>query len=990
MGLILSASAFAQQFTAKGHVKDTSGEDVIGASVRVKGGPEAVITDFEGNFTIQCKKGAILEFSYIGFKTIEAAAAAQMDIVMSDDAHMLENVVVIGYGTAKKNDLTGSVTAIRPDKMNHGLNTNPQDVISGRIAGVNVTSKDGTPGGGAKIRIRGDVSLNASSDPLIVIDGLAMDNNGIKGMSNPLSMVNPNDIESMTVLKDASAAAIYGSRASGGVIIITTKKGQANSGPRFSYAGNVSVSKVKKTVDVLNAAEYRQLIKDTYGEGSAAWNALGNSDTDWQDQIYQSPLSTDHSLTVSGGLKNMPYRVSLGYTNQSGIVKTSKFERYTASVSLSPSFLQDDLKVNANLKAMYAKNRYADGGAIGAAVRMDPTQSVYSDDAKYKTCFGGYWMWALDGNALNDPNWPLVANTNAPTNPVAMLEGENKSAKSQALIGNIELDYRFRNIKDLHIHMNGGMDLSTGKETLNDAVTSTQNNYYGRTGYDKIDKYNLSYNAYAQYGHEWESLFDFNLMAGYEWQHFHNKQFYTHIGHYQASNTVKPGQEYNPSSKEIIHENYLVSWFGRANFKFLDRFLLTATVRRDGSSRFSKATRWETFPSFAFAYDMTKEKFVKNVEIISDMKLRLGYGETGQQGLEDQYWYYYPNYSANQQGAFYPVTGDGSTVRPNAYNTDLKWERTTTYNVGIDFGFFSNRITTSFDWYYRKTKDLISYVQAAAGTNFNTSVYKNIGNMENVGAEFSINARIIDNKNWKWETGFNVAYNDNEITKLLDADREDYYIKTGDNLSTDRYAMANHVGKPINSFYVYQQVYDDNGNPIQNCYVDRNGDGIINSSDKYYYKNASPAATFGFTSKLRYKNWDFSFSLRSSLGNYVYNNVLASNCDISTGSIYRNSCLTNRMPDAVRLNYSNTASEETYLSDHFVQNASFLKCDNITLGYSFNKFFGIYASGRVYATVQNVFTVTKYKGLDPEVQQGIDNNMYPRPLISIVGLNLDF
>ena len=993
VGLFLSIGAFAQQIAVKGHVKDTTGEPVIGANVLVKGTTNGTITDFDGNFMLNVPKDAILSVSFVGYKSAEVKAASTVMVTLEDDSQVLDAVVVIGYGSVKKNDMTGSVTAIKPDKLNKGLITNAQDMMTGKIAGVSVISKGGAPGEGATIRIRGGSSLTAENDPLIVIDGLAMDNKGVKGLANPLSMVNPNDIESFTVLKDASATAIYGSRASNGVIIITTKKGQAGARPTISYDGNVSVSTVKSTVDVMDGDQFRSFIKDIWGEDSEAYSKLGNANTDWQKEIFRPAVSTDHNLTISGGLKNMPYRVSFGYTNQNGIVKTSKFERYTASVSLAPSFFEDHLKVNANLKGMIAKNRYADGSAVGSAVSFDPTQSVRSDDPYHQYYFDGYFQWNTDASSLNDDTWKRTFNSNAPGNPVALLEEKDDRAISKSLIGNLELDYKFHFLPDLHAHVNGGMDFSTGKQYTDVSPYSSTNNYYCSYGWEQKDKYNLSLNAYLQYSKDFTDKHRFDVMAGYEWQHFHDTSDQEYWGLYPLSNNVveNRGQRYNNTSSGSATESYLVSFFGRVNYTLLDRYLFTATVRQDGSSRFHKNNRWGLFPSFALGWKLKEEAFLKDVDVLSDLKLRLGYGITGQQNINSGDYPYLAVYETNKDGAYYPILGEGTTYRPNAYNPDLKWEKTTTYNVGLDFGFLNNRINGAVDYYYRKTTDLLNSVFVSAGTNFKNKVLSNVGSLENSGIEFSINSKPVVTTDWTWDLGFNITYNKNEITKLTTGDSENYYVAAGDNIGggRDMKAMAHAVGHPASSFYVYQQVYDENGKPIENEFVDRNGDGTINGDDRYFYKKPTADVLMGLTSRLSYKSWDFSFSLRASLNNYVYNSVEAGGSDCNPTSVYSFGALNNRPLMGVANNIQNL-KDNTLLSDYFVQNASFMKCDNITLGYSFKKLFGAPIGGRVYAAVQNVFTITKYKGLDPEVEKGLDNNIYPRPLTTLIGLSLNF
>jgi iron complex outermembrane receptor protein len=998
-GLLMTSGSFAQKIAVRGVVTDAENEPVTGANIVEKGTTNGAVSDLDGNFILSTAEDAILVISYIGYRMQEVKAGSQlMRITLEEDTEALGEVVVIGYGSVRKDDATGSVTAIRPDAMNRGLTTNAQDLMTGKIAGVSVVSHGGTPGGGATIRIRGGSSLNASNDPLIVIDGLAMDNDGVKGLSNPLSMVNPDDIESFTVLKDASATAIYGSRASNGVIIITTRKGEAGGDggftARVSYNGNLSVSSIGCTLDVLDAGEYRALIREKYGDGSEAFRALGTAATDWQDEIYRTALSVDHNVSVYGGIKNMPYRLSFGYTNQNGIVRTSRFERYTASLNVSPSFLDSRLKFNGNLKLMHAGSRYADDGAIGAAVSMDPTHPVRSDGDEYRKYFDGYFQWTSGGASLNDPEWSLTNNSLAPANPVSLLRLKNDRAKSRALVGSFDADYAFVFLPGLHARAGGGMDLSTGRQTTDISPYSFTNNYYGNYGFEKVDKYNLSLNVGLQYL-KTVGEHRFDVMAGYEWQHFHHRGNKSYTGYYRPTNAENPGAEYLPSARKWASENYLVSFFGRLNYSLMNRYLFTATVRRDGSSRFHRDNRWGTFPSFAFGWKIREEGFLRDVRALSDLKLRLGYGMTGQQNIGSDYAYF-ASYTANRDGAYYPVLGDGATFRPDAYNKGLKWEKTATYNAGLDFGFLGGRVSGSADYYFRRTSDLINYVYTSAGTNFKNQVYANIGTLENQGVEFAVNAKPVVTNTFAWDAGFNITYNNNEITKLTGGKGEGYYVMTGGiSANTGAMCQAHAVGHPAYSFHVYEQVYDEKGKPVENSFVDRNRDGSINESDMYFYRKPMADVLMGFTSKFTFRGWDAGFSLRASLNNYVYNDVESYNGSMKM--LYAPSGFLVNRPRMVLAN-SWEGIGNYYLSDYYVQDASFLKCDNITLGYSFDRLFGNRLSGRVYATVQNVFTVTGYRGLDPEIATvnkdglslGIDRDIYPRPVVSLIGLSLNF
>jgi len=997
--LALGISANAQ-ISVSGIVKDAAtGEPILGASILEKGTNNGIITNYDGAFTISVSPKSILVVKYLGYlpEEVPVSGKTSLVILLKENTIVLGEVVAIGYGVVKKNDATGSITAIKPDKLNRGLTTNAQDMMTGKIAGVNVISGGGTPGGSATIRIRGGSSLNASNDPLIVIDGLALDNDGIKGVANMLSTVNPNDIESFTVLKDASATAIYGSRASNGVIIITTKKGQKGSKPRVSYEGNMSVSTIKKTFDVLSTSQFRALVDTLYKGKTDILSKLGTSNTDWQKQIYRTAISTDHNINVMGGFKNTPYRFSVGYTNQDGIIKTSNFERYTGSFNLSPSLFDDHLKINLNGKGMLVNNRYADGGVVGAAASMDPTQSIYASStdpnyALYKTNFGGYWQWYT----TEDKTKRTIANSLATKNPVATLNQKQDISHARDFIGSAEFDYKVHFLPELHLHLNLGMESSYGIQRLYIDSLSGSDTHHGRTGFEKISKINESLNYYMQYSKEIEKN-KFDVMAGYEWQKFHHEGNNEYQG--LESNITDPitGHVggYNYTTSIWKSENFLVSFFGRLNYSFSDKYLATLTLRDDGSSRFKPSNRWSLFPAAALAWKISEEEFLKDNTVISDLKLRLGYGVTGQQNINQGDYPYIPVYQINVAGAYYPL-GDNnqyvSTYRPNVYNTELKWEQTATYNGGIDFGFLNSRINGSLDYYYRVTDNLLNTVSIPAGSNFSNQVISNVGSLNNKGVEFSINGKVISIKDLTWELGYNITYNKNEITKLTANGGSNTPVATGNISSgTGNTVQAQAVGHAANSFYVYQQKYDSiTGKPIEGAFVDRNKDGKINDDDRYFYHNPAADILMGFSSKLIYKNFDFSFTIRASLGNYMYNDVDARSAYVGTSGVWSSSgFFSNKPASALVTNFTQNATNY-YLSDYYIQSASFIRCDNITLGYSFKNLFKAISSGRIYATVQNPFVVTKYKGLDPEVYGGIDNNIYPKPMVTLVGLSLNF
>jgi iron complex outermembrane receptor protein len=995
--MFLALSATAQQVTVKGHVKDATGEPVIGANVLEKGTSTGTITDIDGNFTLAVQQGATLAISFVGYITQEVAAAPNMVVTLQDNSQVLGDVVVIGYGRVKKSDATGSVTAMKPDELSKGITTNPQDMLAGKIAGVNVTSNDGTPGGGATIRIRGGSSLNASNDPLIVVDGLALDNQGIKGMGNGLSMVNPDDIETFTVLKDASAAAIYGSRASNGVILITTKKGLSGQAPRVTYSGSVSASITQKRYELLDGDEYRAYANNIWNNNLPS--ALSEANTDWQDQIFRTAISTDHYVAVSGGFKNMPYRLSFGYTNTDGIIKTSNFERYTVGLNLSPSLFDDHLKFTINAKYMYGKNRYADtGGALGGALSMDPTRPVYSNAPEAEFAGGYYQNMQLaveEGKPMfSDPAWTYTPNKNTPQNAVAALELKDDQAKSHDVVGSVDMDYRVHFLPDLHVHATFGGEYAQGRQNTVISPYSWGNNYFGWDGYGSQYKYNLSYSVYLQYVKTFGEIHALDVMAGGEESHFHRNGA-DGVGQGWDYYTNEPNSPQTWAAKEYATRNTLVSYFGRLNYTLRDKYLFTFTLRQDGSSRFAEGNQWGTFPSAAFGWKMKEENGLKDVSWLSELKMRLGWGITGQQDIPTNDFPWQPLFIINDSYAQYPF-GDTyyNTSRPNAFNTDLKWESTTTWNVGFDYGFLDGRITGAVDGYYRKTTNMINSEIIGAFTNFNSQLLKNIGSMKNMGLEFSINAKPIVTRDFKWDIGYNVTWNHSEITSLSSGNNPDYYVETGDAISegNNTKVQAHKVGYAPSGFFVYQQVYDTDGKPIEGMFVDRNADGIINAADKYIYKKPAPDVMMGLTSKFQYKDWDLSFALRANFNNYVYYDFLSDKSNVSTAGLYTNGAYSNTTREAVEQGF--VGKTDFFMSDYFVRNASFLRCDNITLGWSFANLFksGSYqgVNGRLYATVQNPFIVTKYKGLDPEVRSGIDKNPYPRATTFLFGVNLQF
>ncbi len=994
IGIFVSVSAFAQDITVKGHIKDDLGEDVIGASVRVKDNPTVgTVSDINGNFTIKAKKGAALVVSFIGYATKEVAAASNVSVVLFEDAKVLNESVVIGYGTVKKNDLTGAVAAIKPDEMTKGITTSVQDMLSGKVPGVSVISNGGTPGGGAQIRIRGGASLSASSDPLIVIDGLIMDNDGVQGLSNGLAMVNPEDIETMTVLKDASSCAIYGARGAGGVIIITTKQGTKGKGAKISYTGNVGIATIAKKHEVLNGDEFREYAQELVNKGvvsPSALNALGTANTNWQDEIYRNAVTTDHQVSVAGATATTPYRFSVGYTDQNGIAKTSNFQRFTASANVDPSFLDDHLKFNLSLKYMYSTNKYVDGGVFGGSVACDPTQPIY--DANYATT-GGYWQNLWSGSSKDISGWNAPAtNTNTPQNPVALYSLKNDRAKANVFIGKLGVTYKVHGFEDLTFNANVAGDYSEGIQDTDISPYSYSNNYYGWSGYQEAWKYNLMENFYANYSHNWNDIHDLSVTLGTEEQHLHRHIWEDGGGNWLGENIngVESTWKDHKNIEETKHTwiNTIISGFGRLNYSLLDRYLLTASFRVDISNRFAPGHRTGYFPSAAFAWKVKNESFLRDVDLLNELKLRVSYGALGNENINKFYYCTRRYVDGDQFGQYAFGNNNYYTLRPEVYNDNLTWEKTTTFDVGVDYGFLNNRIEGGIDFYQRNTSGLLSEVPQASGINFGNYMFANIGELQNIGMEFNITARPVVTKDFMWQISYNVGWNKNKITHLNDAEG----FLTGGSVSAglNNRVMVNKVGYPTNSFYVYQQVYDEAGNPIEGQFVDRDGDGVIGLGDRYVYKHHAADVLMGMTNKFLYKNWDFSFTLRASLNNYLYNDFLSNKCN--GANVYANSAWSNTTPDAIALGF--TGKSDYYMSDYFVQNASFLKCDNITLGYSFNNLFrcGNYngINGRIYALVQNPFVITNYKGIDPENNSGVDGSVYPRPRTYMLGLSLNF
>lgn len=963
---LTSISGFAQK-QINGIVSDAAtGEPLIGANVLVKGTLVGTATDIDGSFALDVPEDAnVLVVSYTGYQQQEVTIDGNSEIkVMLNVGQVLDEVVVIGYGTIQREDATGSIQSVSSESFNKGAIVSAQELLAGKVPGVTITT-DGAPGAGSSIRIRGESSLSATNDPLIVIDGVPIDNGDVSGGRNPLSVINPNDIETFTVLKDASASAIYGNRAAGGVILITTKKGKVGDKLKVGYSGNVNFGSRVNSVDVLSADEFRTTLMNHYPEDHPARELLGDQSTNWQDEIYQTAVGHDHNLYLSGSLSDLPYRVSLGFTDKDGILKTDNFNRWTAGVNLNPGFLDNTLQLNLHFKGMLTRNHFADHGAIGNALGFDPTRTPYDPGSKY----GGFTTWTI---ANGNPN------TLAPTNPLALLELRNDESTVKRYLTNLSADYRFTFLPELRANLNLAYDYSKGEGTVVvpniasfafDAVNGGGvNNQYEQTKENSLLE--LYFNYKKDIGKN-----GLDLMAGYSWQHFAIDNYF------KNSNTAGTPTQTTEGSDPA--EYYLLSMYGRINYSYNNRYLVTVTLRRDGTSRFSPENRWGLFPAAALAVKVldNDRKYFNNI------KLRLGWGITGQQDIGD-YYAYLARYQSGFDNARYQFGNQFiTTIRPNGYDSNIKWEETTTYNFGVDYSIIDNRLWGSIDLYQRNTEDLLNRIPVPAGTNLTNFVTTNIGSMENQGVELALTSKPVLTEKIDWDFGVNLAYNRNEITRLTAIDDPTYEgILTGGIAGGVGSNIQIHsVGYAPRSFYVYEQILDESGNIIEGEFVDQNSDGVINELDKYRYKKPAADYTIGFTSRIGIGKFDLSFAGRSSLGNYVYNNV-----QTDMGYLNRIYGTTGVLWNVNQSAVDNNAVDQANLtfSDFFVRRADFLRLDHITAGYNFYDLIGSFT--RVYATVQNPVVVTKYDGLDPEIFGGIDNNIYPRPRTFVVGLNVEF
>ncbi len=987
--LMFSSMAFAQNIIT-GKVTDSKdGSPAAGVTVTVSGTKVATQTGADGTFRISSPTTQPkLIFTSTEFNRAEVTVSGQgpVSVSLTQATQRLSEVVVIGYGTVKKKDLTGSIQNVTSKDFNKGAIATPEQLISGKVAGVTVTSSGGAPGAGSVIRIRGGASLNASNNPLIVIDGVPLPDGGggVSGSPSALSLINPNDIESFSVLKDASATAIYGSRASNGVIIITTKKGKSGK-PAFNFSSQVGVATLFKKVDVMSADQIRAYVKANGDDAHIA--KLGTANTDWQDEIFHNAMSTDNNFSVAGSAGKMPYRASLGYLNQDGILKKGNLERITGSFNLSPKFFHDYLKLDINFKGSHSNSSYANEGAIGGAVYFDPTQPVYSGNSKY----GGYWEWL-------DPSSVKGLIDLAGKNPVGLNEQQSNYGSSNRAIGNFQLDYKLHFFPDVRLNVNYGYDISygygAGYVSPNSAsgykrYKVSDNDYRNGSLYKyKQRNRNTVFESYLAYGKDFGrkgTRLDF--LVGTSYQDMINSN-------YNFPDVTADGYTVSvPLFPNDRPEARLLSYYSRLIYNLEGKYILTATVRRDGSSKFQGSNRWGTFPSVAFAWRLKNESFLKNSNLISDLKLRLGFGITGQQ---DGIGYYDTRqfYTLGDGKALYQIgyNIDGtphfdSIYRPSGYYPNRKWEQTATSNIGIDFGFWKGRLTGSVDVYLKKTKDLLNTIDVPAG-NFANKVTANVGDLENKGIEVSLNGQPIRNNKLTWDLGFNITYNKNEITKLTIADNPNFVGNQFGNADQFNTIQINSVGYSRASFYAFQQVYDNAGKPIEGLYVDRNRDGTINEKDLYHYKAPDANVFAGLSTSVTIGKLNVGVVMRGSFGNYMYNRV-QSNSGTKNNIINSLGFINNGSPSVLETGFIGSGTLFTR-SDYFIQNASFVKMDNAYVGYSVGKVFNGAANLRLNAAVQNVFTITKYKGLDPEIDGGIDNNIYPRPRTYTVGFNLEF
>ena len=946
---LIPAITWAQTKVSGTITDGLTGMPLGGVNVIIKDTSQGTSSDFDGNYTINVTNGQTLVFSFVGYTSREVVYAGQqkLDMTLQEDADLLDEVVLIGYGETTQQNATGAVSKVSSEEFNQGAIVAPEQLLAGKTAGVRITSGSGAPGGGSEIRIRGGASLSGNNSPLIVVDGLPLDQRGVQGVRNQLNAINPNEILDFVVLKDASATAIYGSRASNGVILITTKKGSANQPFKVEYDAKASQGKVFNKLDLLDANQFSKIINDTGSDPSIS----GTSSTDWQDAIYQTALGMIQNVTVSKGFENSNFRVNYNLTSQNGVLIGDHYERNAINANYVQRLFDNDLKLTLTAKAIKDENKYANNGAIGNAKSFDPTHPVYNED-------GSYFHYI--GEALS------------PQNPVWLLNNDINNADNRRVISNLNIDYKLPFLEGLKFNLNAGVDYSEleGLQTVTKDPRLDTNFAY-RNEYSGMNR-NLLMDFFFNYKKDVESINTVvDVTAGHSFQDF-----------YLESNRSETDAGVMIERPMNIENNALESYFARASFDIADKYLVSLSYRRDGSSRFSEQNRWGAFPGASVGWKISNEDFMAN-SFFSNLKLRAGWGVTGQQEIGPNYGYL-GIYTPGQAGALVQF-GDTfvNTLRPEEYDADLKWEETTQMNVALDFGLFNNRLTGSIDLYQRETDDLLATVPTPAGSNLSDLLTTNVGSMDSKGIEVGLSADIIDKGDLTWNVSANVTFEQREITKLSLGEDPDFFIPQG--------GIAGGVGNTIqlwkegydpSTFFVFRQVYDDDGQPIEGAYVDVNGDNQITEADKQAYKKATPDAFAGFTSLLTYKNLDFSFTFRGSFGNYMYNNVDSGSFQegiINTaGNYYLN--------NSVNLLESNF-NDAQYFSDYYIQRADFVKLDNVSLGYTFE---GSKVDVRASITGTNLLIISDYDGLDPEISNGIDNNFYPRPRTYVVGLNFTF
>ena len=1011
---MMGVSVFAQGgYEVKGVVVDAIGP-IIGATVIEQGTTNGTSTGLDGDYVLTVSSAnAVVEVSCIGYAT-QTFVASQLPqtVTLAEDTQFLDEVVVIGYGTVKKEDMTGSITAIKSEELNRGAMVSTQDMLKGKVPGLLITPGDGGPGSGSTIRIRGAASLNASNDPLIVIDGVPIAREGGFGMSNPLDMINPNDIDSFTVLKDASSAAIYGSRASNGVILITTKKGKGNR-PQVSYSGSVSVQQNSRKLQVMSPDEFRGFIKDTYGIYWEGENLMGDTSTpagkaiaarlskdqnvDYQDIIFKTAITHDHNVSVSGNVnERMPYRASLGYTDQAGTLVGSTYDKGTLDFSLSPNFFDKHLTLNLNAKGVYTYSNYADGGVVGNAAFFNPTQDPYfrlEDGVTIdkETC-NGYFNYGT-GRGEN-----FAPNTLLGVGPMSQLYDRISFGTSRRLIASAGIDYKVHGLESLRFNVTASTDVSDYNNKNGSVVGSyqawsdTENRGIGQYSKEWQLRRSSALEAYANYNETW-GIHNLDVMAGYSWQHFYGSN--RTVSYFNVTDEVKlnEGETAEGRYPTWRWESFLVSFYGRINYSIASKYLFTFSLRNDGSSRFSPDTRWGLFPSGAFAWNIKEEGFLKDVKPVSQLKLRLSAGMTGQQDGIGEYAHlsrYGLSTDVYQQ---YFMGSDGFQFMwtPGAYDPNIKWETTTTYNVGVDFGFLGDRITGNVDAYLRNTDDLLNSVLTPMGSNFGNTVLTNVGSMQNKGIEFALNFIPVQTNDWHLSIGVNGTFQDTKFTKLNATDDDSYYIQTsGISHGTGSYVGRHQVGYAPYSYWVFKQLYDSEGMPIQNAFVDLNEDGVINNDDKYCAGDPNPDFYYGLNLKLSYKNWDFGFNGHGSFGYKVFNDFASNNStayfDVNAGN------LPNFATAVKRTGFTQISGDYQFFSDFYLEDASFFRMDDINLGYTFKDLGKWGGNIRVAASCQNVFVLTKYSGIDPEINStdGVDRTFWPRPRTFSVRLNINF